>query len=413
MSQAIAQTLEEIFRQSSRIVFASLVRSLGDFDLAEDAMQDAFASAIVQWPADGLPENPVSWLVSVGRFKAIDRIRRAAKLGEVSEKIASRLETISQSNLSKNSLTIEDDRLRLIFTCCHPAIDPLIQVPLTLREVCGLTTGEIASAFLTEAKTMAQRLVRGKAKIRDANIPIEIPELSELPARLDSVLSVIYLIFNEGYSASCGESLTRSELTIEAIRLCRLLLSLHDDSEVRGLLALMLLHESRRETRTDAVGDIVLLDDQDRSRWNQEMIGEGNRLVELSLRSGRFGAYTLQAAISAVHAEAKTAADTDWSQIVALYDVLLRITPSPVVQLNRAVAIAMRDGPEYGLDIVDAIFQRGELHQYALAHSARGEFLLRLGRHELARKALQTALSLSNQASEQRFLKKKMEKLSL
>jgi RNA polymerase sigma-70 factor (ECF subfamily) len=412
MSHIIAQSLEEIVRQSSRYVFASLVRSLGDFDLAEDAMQDAFASAMTQWPVEGVPDNPVSWLVSVGRFKAIDRIRRAAKLGEISEEIANRMESIGRSNQSKNSLTIEDDRLRLIFTCCHPAIDPLIQVPLTLREVCGLTTEEIASAFLTEPKTMAQRLVRGKAKIRDAKIPIEIPELSELPARLDRVLSVIYLIFNEGYSASRGESLTRSELTTEAIRLCKLLLSLHDDSETRGLLALMLLHESRRETRTDSFGDIVLLEDQDRTRWNQEMICEGSRLVEQSLHSGRFGTYTLQAAISAVHAEAKLPCETDWAQIVNLYDVLLRITSGPVVQLNRAVAVAMREGPEAGLEIVDSILQRGELQQYTLAHSARGELLLRLGRFELARRALQTALSLSNQASEQRFLEKKLAKLT-
>ncbi len=405
------QNLEEIVRQSSRHVFASLVRALGDFDLAEDAMQEAFASAMTQWPVDGVPESPVAWLVSAGRFKAIDRIRRAAKLGEMAGDVAKRMDGIGRSNEAKNSHAIEDDRLRLIFTCCHPAIDPTIQVPLTLREVCGLTTEEIASAFLTEPKTMAQRLVRGKAKIRDAKIPIEIPELGELPARLDSVLSVIYLIFNEGYSASRGESLTRTDLTSEAIRLCRLLLCLHEDSEVRGLLALMLLHESRRQTRTDSAGDIVLLEDQDRCRWNQVMIREGNVLVEQSLRSGRFGIYTLQAAISAVHAEAKTPTDTDWSQIIALYDVLLRITTGPVVQLNRAVAIAMRDGPEGWLAIIDTILQRGELHQYTLAHSARGEFLLRLGKNDLARDAFQTALGLTSQASELRFLAKKLAKL--
>jgi RNA polymerase sigma-70 factor, ECF subfamily len=412
MVQSINQYLDELYQRSSRHIFASLVRSLGDFDSAEEAMQDAFASAVHQWPTEGIPENPISWLVSTGRFKAIDRIRRSVKLGELSEDIAIRIDAISSSNALKSTHPIEDDRLRLIFTCCHPAIDPAIQVPLTLREVCGLTTEEIASAFLTEPKTMAQRLVRGKAKIRDARIPVEIPEASELPARLDSVLSVIYLIFNEGYSASRGESLTRVELTTEAIRLCRLLLSLHEDSEARGLLALMILHESRRETRTDSSGDIVLLDAQDRTRWNHELILEGCELVEQSLRSGRFGTYTLQAAIAAVHAQAKSPKDTDWSQIVALYDVLLRITPGPIVQLNRAVALAMRDGPDSGLAVIDAILQRGELCHYTLAHSARGELLLRLGRIELAREAFQTALSLSCQATEQRFLEKKLATLS-
>ncbi len=411
MNRSIQQNIEEVFRQSSRHVFASLVRSLGDFDLAEDAMQDAFASATAQWPQEGVPENPVSWLVSTGRFKAIDRIRRATKLGQIAGDIAKRFDAISESNKAKKSNSIEDDRLRLIFTCCHPAIDPSVQVPLTLREVCGLTTEEIASAFLTEPKTMAQRLVRGKSKIRDARIPIEIPVLSELAARLESVLSVIYLIFNEGYSASRGDTLTRADLSGEAIRLCRLLLSLHDDSEVRGLLALMLLHESRRETRTDSFGDIVLLENQDRSLWNQAMIREGVELIEQSLRGGRFGTYTLQAAISAVHAEAATPAQTDWTQIIALYDVLLRISPSPVVQLNRAVAIAMRDGPAAGLAIIDAILQEGELRQYRLAHAARGELLLRLGNVEAGRQAIQTALSLTSQASEQRFLAKKLAEL--
>ncbi|MCA9182492.1 MAG: RNA polymerase sigma factor, partial [Planctomycetales bacterium] len=369
---------------------------------------DAFTAALAQWPRDGIPENPVAWLVSAGRFKAIDRIRRDTKLGEMAIDVSQRLDAIRELNQTKNAGGIEDDRLRLIFTCCHPAIDPSIQVPLTLREVCGLTTEEIASAFLTEPKTMAQRLVRGKAKIRDAKIPIEIPELSELPARLDSVLSVVYLIFNEGYSASRGESLTRSDLSSEAIRLGRLLLSLIEDSEVRGLLALMLIHESRRDARTDSAGNIVLLEDQDRSRWNQALIYEGTELIEQSLRSGRFGAYTLQAAISAVHAEAPTPADTDWSQIIALYDELLRLSPSPIVHLNRAVAVAMRDGPVAGLAIIDAILGRGELRQYTLAHAARGEFLLRLGNLEAGREALQTALSLSSQSSEQRFLTQKL-----
>ncbi len=385
--------------------------SLGDFDLAEDALQDAFAAALAQWPCEGIPANPVSWLVSAGRFKAIDRIRRTAKLAGLAVDIAKRLDAIRELNDSKNAHGIEDDRLRLIFTCCHPAIDPAIQVPLTLREVCGLTTDEIASAFLTESKTMAQRLVRGKSKIRDAKIPIEIPEVSELAARLESVLSVIYLIFNEGYSASRGDTLTRADLSGEAIRLCRLLLSLHDDGEVRGLLALMLLHESRRETRTDADGDIVLLENQDRSLWNRAMIREGVELIEQSLRGGRFGAYTLQAAISAVHAEAATPAETDWTQIIALYDVLLRISPNPVVQLNRAVAIAMRDGPAAGLAIIDAILEDGELCRYRLAHAARGELLLRLGNVEAGGEAIQTALSLTSQASEQRFLAKKLAEL--
>lgn len=412
MNQVTSQAMEETLEHSSRHVFASLVRLLGDFDLAEDALQDAFAAALVQWPAEGSPASPIPWLVSAGRFKAIDRIRRSAKLGELASDVVKRLDAIRENN-SKHAHGIEDDRLRLIFTCCHPAIDPTIQVPLTLREVCGLTTEEIASAFLTEPKTMAQRLVRGKAKIRDAKIPFEIPELSELPTRLDSVLSVIYLIFNEGYSASRGESLTRSDLSSEAIRLCRLLLSHHDDSEVRGLLALMLLHESRREARTDLAGDIVLLENQDRSKWDQAMIGEGIELIKQSLGSGRFGMYALQAAISAVHAEANTPAETDWSQIIALYDVLLRISSTPVVQLNRAVAVSMRDGPQAGLAIIDGMLLRGELADYYLAHSARGELLRRLGDYANAKPAFEKALSLAKQAAERRFLTRKIDDLAI
>ncbi|MCC6507669.1 MAG: RNA polymerase sigma factor [Pirellulaceae bacterium] len=412
MAQMTAQQIEEVFTQSSRRVFASLVRVLKDFDLAEDALQDAFANALTQWATDGLPENPVSWLISCGRFKAIDRIRRSAKLGELAVDVNRRLDAIRDSNETQRGHTIQDDQLRLIFTCCHPAIDPSVQVPLTLREVCGLTTEEIASAFLIEPKTMAQRLVRGKAKIRDAKIPIELPDLSDLPERLDGVLSVIYLIFNEGYSASRGESLTRTDLSSEAIRLCRLLLELHVDPEVRGLLALMLLHESRRSARTDNAGDIVLLENQDRSLWNQAMIAEGKQLVELAIRSRRFGEYTLQAAISAVHADARTPSDTDWSQIVALYDVLMLINPSPVVRLNRAVAVAMRDGPLAGLEVIDAILIGGQLVNYTLAHAARGELLARLGRTELAKTAFQTALELSQQATEQRFLREKINRLT-
>ncbi|MGB7326789.1 MAG: RNA polymerase sigma factor, partial [Rubripirellula sp.] len=342
----VHQQVAELFRTQSRKVFASLVRLLRDFDLAEEAMQEAFTSAISQWEADGVPAHPVAWLVSTGRFKAGDIIRRREKVREIAPGIAHRIEEVCEANDQRAVTEIEDDQLRLIFACCHPAIDPKVQVPLTLREVCGLTTEEIANAFLTTPATMAQRIVRGKAKIRDAGIPFVIPGLVDLPARLDGVLSVIYLIFNEGYSASSGDSLVRSDLSEEAIRLCRLLLGLHNDAEVMGLLALMLLHESRRMTRTSSDGEIVLLEDQDRSQWNHDMISEGKRLVEQSLATRRFGVYTLQAAISAVHADANAATDTDWNQIVALYSVLVQVDPSPVVELNRAVAVAMRDGPD-------------------------------------------------------------------
>ncbi|QEF99170.1 RNA polymerase sigma factor [Stieleria maiorica] len=411
MNDSIQQQIETLFRNDSRRVFATLARVLRDLDLAEDAMQEAFAAAADQWPGDGVPENPIAWLVTTGRFKAVDSIRRNTKLAEISGDVVERMSRVAGTNASRAATAIEDDRLRLIFTCCHPAIDVKVQVPLTLREVCGLTTDEIARAFLTTPATMAQRIVRGKAKIRDAAIPFVIPELSELPERLDSVLSVIYLIFNEGYSASSGESVTRSDLSGEAIRLCRLVLELLADAEVMGLLALMLLHESRREARQDPRGNIVLLEDQDRSRWDHHLIAEGQQWIERSLASRRFGGYTIQAAISAVHAGAATAGDTDWKQIVSLYDVLLRIQPSPVVELNRAVAVAMCDGPEFGLQLIETILDRGELGHYALAHSARGELLRRSGNTAGAIEAFQRALTLTEQASERRFLSDKLQEL--
>ncbi len=398
----------EVYRNDSRKVFASLVRLLGDFDLAEEATHEAFAAAIEQWPQSGTPANPVSWLVSTGRFKAVDMMRRRSRFNQLQPDLARRIDQIEAANQSMTQQDITDDRLRLIFTCCHPAIDPKVQVPLTLREVCGLTTEEIARAFLTTPPTMAQRIVRGKAKIRDARIPFIIPELADLPVRLDSVLSVIYLVFNEGYSASSGDSLTRVDLSDEAIRLARLLNDLLPDPEAMGLLALMLLHESRRSARLDAMGNIVLLEDQDRKIWNYDLIAEGNRLTEQSLRSRRFGAYTIQAAISAVHAEANVASETDWAQIVALYDVLLRADSSPVVELNRAVAIAMRDDVAKGLAIIDSILSRGDLLDYYLAHSARGEFLRRLGMLPESKLAFERALSIAKQEPEQRFLRNKL-----
>ena len=400
--------VESIYLRDSRKVFATLVRLLGDFDLAEEAMHEAFAAAIQHWPRQGMPANPTSWLVSTGRFKAVDMLRRRARLSDLQPALSRRLSRIEASNQSMAEQDIEDDRLRLIFTCCHPAIDPKVQVPLTLREVCGLTTEEIARAFLVTPSSMAQRIVRGKAKIRDACIPYAIPSRNDLPERLDPVLSVIYLVFNEGYSASRGDSLTRVDLSEEAIRLGRLLVELLPDPEVMGLLALMLLHESRREARIDADGDIVVLEEQDRTLWNQGFIIEGNRLLEQSLRSQRFGVYSIQAAISAIHAEATLASETDWAQIVALYDVLLRADVSPVVELNRAVAIAMRDDVASGLFIVEGILNRGELQDYYLAHAARGEFLRRLGQFEQAKLAFIHALSLAQQEPERRFLQKKI-----
>ena len=402
------ELVNQIYHAESRRVYASLVRLLGDLDLAEEAMQEAFTAAAKTWPIEGVPQQPRAWLVSTGRFKAIDLIRKQERFRTAQEAVAERIATIAESNEQKAGQEIEDDRLRLIFACCHPAIDRMIQVPLTLREVCGLTTEEIARAFLVSPTTMAQRIVRGKSKIRDARIPIAIPGLAEMPERLEAVLSVIYLVFNEGYSATRGSSLTRADLTSEAIRLGRLLLELLPDPEVMGLLALMLLHDSRRETRVDAAGDVVLLEQQDRSRWNRTFIEEGQRLVQRSLLTRRFGVYTLQAAISAVHSEARTSDTTDWAQIVALYDMLLLAQPSPVVELNRAVAVSQHQGAEKGLEIVDAILQRGELANYHLAHTTRGELLRLMGDISAARDAFQRALALAQSEPDRRFLKKKL-----
>lgn len=408
VQQDIRQAVDAIYRAESRRVFASLVRLLRDFDLAEEALHEAFALAMTQWAESGIPQNPRAWLVSTGRFKAIDILRRRGRLDELAQEIASRLEEVTQSNAAKADHDIEDDRLRLIFTCCHPAIDPLVQVPLTLREVCGLTTDEVASAFLTAPATMAQRIVRGKAKIRDAGIPFVIPTADDFPARLGSVLAVVYLVFNEGYSASSGAAVTRADLSGEAIRLGRLLVELLPDPEALGLLGLMLLQESRRTARANANGDIVLLEDQDRSLWDRELIVEGQSLVERALSTRRFGAYTVQAAIAAVHAIAPSADQTDWRQIVALYDALLSINPSPVIELNRAVAVAMRDGPEAGLILIDAILTRGDLTDYHLSHAARAELCRRAGRRDEARHAFQQAIALARQEPERRFLTRRM-----
>ncbi len=400
--------VEAIYRAESRAVLATLIRLLGDFDLAEEALHDAFRAAIETWPRDGLPANPRAWLVSTGRFKAIDQIRRHSRFESLDADVH---DTAAEDPTDLDTDSVEDDRLRLIFTCCHPALAPDAQVALTLREVCGLTTEEIAAAFLTPAPTLAQRIVRAKSKIRDAKIPYEVPPAAELPQRLDSVLRVIYLVYNEGYAASSGESLTRHDVSGEAIRLGRLLVQLLPEPEAMGLLALMLLHDSRRETRASPDGELVLLEDQDRSRWNRAQIDEGSALVERSLVSRRFGAYTLQAAIAAVHAEAADAASTDWSQIVGLYDLLIRVESSPIVELNRAVAIAMRDGPEVGLGLIDPILSRGDLADYRLAHAARADLCRRLGRNAEARAAYERALALTKQGAEQRFLQRRLDEL--
>jgi RNA polymerase sigma-70 factor (ECF subfamily) len=384
---------------------------LDDFDLAEDAAHDAFATALERWPLDGVPANPRAWLISTGRFKAIDVFRRRARFDASQETITAQLENAADDSAQGIYDGLADDRLRLIFTCCHPALAPEARVALTLREVCGLTTEEIARAFLTTVPTLAQRIVRAKAKIRDARIPYQVPSAEELPDRLDTALQVVYLVFNEGYSASSGASLTRAELSAEAIRLGRLLLELLPDPEVMGLFALMLLQESRRAARTSPSGELVLLENQDRSLWNREQIAEGIKLVERALLSRRFGPYTLQAAIAAVHSEASDAASTDWLQIVALYSVLARAEPSPVVDLNRAVAVAMRDGPKTGLALIEAILARGELADYHLAHSARADLCRRLGRKDEARSAYHRALSLTQQEQERRFLENRLREL--
>src|SRR5215203_2642771 len=408
----IRELLDSLYRVDSGRILATLIRLLGDFDLAEEAMHEAFAAALSVWPRSGVPGNPRPWLISTARFKAIDTLRRRARFDASQDELVRYLEAQwSSAGKSNEEDSLEDDRLRLIFTCCHPSLAAEAHVALTLREVCGLTTEEIAKAFLITPRTLAQRIVRAKAKIRETSIPYEVPTPQELPERLGAVLQVIYLVFNEGYSAATGAEVMRAELTGEAIRLGRLLAELQPEPEVIGLLSLMLLQESRRAARTSPTGELILLENQDRSLWNREQITEGVALLERALKSQRFGAYTLQAAIAAVHAEAKSIATTDWRQIVALYDRLVRIHPSPVVQLNRAVAIAMHDGPEAGLMQIDEVLEDGDLANYYLAHSARADMYRRLGRTAEARSSYEKALALTQQEPERHFLQERIRQL--
>ena len=409
--KSVSEVLDKIYKSESRKILATLIRLLGDFDIAEDALHDAFAIAAEKWLEQGIPDNPVPWLISTGRFKAIDNLRHLSRFDFSLKKLVNKMDMNAKID-NQTVFEIKDDELRLIFTCCHPALSPEARTALTLREVCDLTTEEIASAFLVTPSTLAQRIVRAKAKIRDANIPFEVPSRFEVPQRLAAVNQVIYLVFNEGYSASYGESLTRPDLSGEAIRLGRLMLELLPEPEVKGLLALMLLQESRRQARTSQSGDLILLEDQDRTLWNKDQIEEGISLVEQALKSHRFGSYTLQAAIAAVHAEAAKPELTDWPQIVALYDKLLELEPSPIIELNRAVAVAMHDGPKAGIAIINNIFSNGNLTDYYLAYSARGELNRRLGNNSDAKSDFERALSLTNQTTVRRFLTNRLENLS-
>jgi RNA polymerase sigma-70 factor (ECF subfamily) len=410
-TESIHEAVNAVYTAESRRVLATLIRVLGDFDAAEEALHDAFRAALEQWPRDGLPENPRAWLVSAGRFKAIDAMRRRKRFDALDDHAGLDV-AVHDTAAWADAESVEDDRLRLIFTCCHPALAPDAQVALTLREVCGLTTEEIARAFLTPAPTLAQRIVRAKSKIRDAHIPYQVPDPGELAERLDAVLRVVYLVFNEGYSASSGPTVTRHDLSEEAIRLGRLLVELLPEPEAVGLLALMLLQESRRAARSTPSGELILLEDQNRALWNRDQIAEGTALVRRALRSGRAGHYSLQAAIAAVHADAPSVAATDWAEIVGLYDLLLRFSPSPVIELNRAVAVAMRDGPDAGLLLVDAILARGDLADYRLAHAARADMCRRLGRFDEARTSYQKALKLTRQDPERRFLERRLAEVS-